>query len=75
MVFHPLGSAKMAIDRRGGVVKPTGEAWDVDNLIVADGSVLPTSIGVNSQVPVMAVATKIARGVLADWSRYARRAA
>ena len=75
MAFHPLGSAKMAIDRSGGVVKPTGETWDVDNLIVADGSVLPTSIGVNSQLPIMAVATKIARGLCADWSRYARRAA
>jgi choline dehydrogenase-like flavoprotein len=75
MVFHPLGSAKMAADRARGVVKPTGEAWDVDNLIIADGSVLPTSIGVNSQLPVMAVATKIARGVRADWGKYARRAA
>jgi hypothetical protein len=62
MAFHPLGSAKMGIDRTRGVVKLTGETWDVDNLVVADGSVLPTSIGVNSQLPVMAVATKIARG-------------
>jgi choline dehydrogenase-like flavoprotein len=75
MAFHPLGSAKMATDRQGGVVKPSGETWDVDNLVVADGSVLPTSIGVNSQLPVMAVATKIALGICADWSRYARRAA
>ena len=61
--------------RTRGVVKPTGETWHVDNLVVADGSVLPTSIGVNSQLPVMAVATKIARGICADWSRYVRRAA
>jgi choline dehydrogenase-like flavoprotein len=74
MVFHPLGTAKMATDRRRGVVRPTGEAWDVDNLVVADGSVHPTSIGVNSQLPVMAVATKIARGIRDDWGRYQRRA-
>jgi choline dehydrogenase-like flavoprotein len=62
MAFHPLGSAKMSKHARGGVVKPTGEAWAADNLFIADGSVLPTSIGVNSQVPVMAMALKIARG-------------
>ena len=75
MAFHPLGSAKMSTDPKRGVVKPTGEAWDVDNLVIADGSVLPTSIGVNSQLPVMSVALMIARGICDDWSKYARRAA
>ena len=74
MAFHPLGSAKMSADARTGVVKPTGETWAVDNLFVADGSVLPTSIGVNSQLPVMGVAMMIARGICADWATYARRA-
>ena len=54
-------------------IAPT--AWARANLIVADGSVLPTSIGVNSQLPVMAIATKIAHGLRADWSKYAGRAA
>jgi len=74
MAFHPLGSAKMSARERGGVVKPTGEAWDVDNLVICDGSILPTSIGVNSQLPIMAIALMIARGVIDDWGRYARRA-
>ncbi len=74
MAFHPLGSAKMSKEARGGVVKPTGEAWGADNLIVADGSVLPSSIGVNSQLPVMAMSLKIARGLCEDWSKYAKRA-
>jgi choline dehydrogenase-like flavoprotein len=74
MAFHPLGSAKMSVDPRGGVVRPTGEAWSCENLFVADGSVLPTSIGVNSQLPVMGVAMKIARGLRDDWATYARRA-
>jgi choline dehydrogenase-like flavoprotein len=73
--FHPLGSAKMSTDPRGGVVRETGETWQVDNLFVADGSVLPTSIGVNSQLPIMAVAHKIASGIAADWERLSRRAA
>jgi choline dehydrogenase-like flavoprotein len=59
LAFHPLGSARMASDVRRGVVKPSGETYEVEDLYVADGSVLPTSIGVNSQVPVMAMATRI----------------
>jgi choline dehydrogenase-like flavoprotein len=74
MAFHPLGSAKMSRDPRGGVVKPTGEAWSCDNLFVVDGSILPTSIGVNSQLPIMGVAMKLARGIREDWGSYARRA-
>jgi choline dehydrogenase-like flavoprotein len=73
--YHPLGTAKMSVDPRAGVVKETGEAWQVDNLFVADGSVLPTSIGVNSQLPIMGVAHKIATGIAADWARLKRRAA
>lgn len=68
MTFHPLGSARMACNDRLGVVKTTGESWELPGLFVADGSVLPTSIGVNSQLPIMTVATKIARGVVERWS-------
>ena len=57
--FHPLGSARMGIDERRSVVRPTGETWDLPGLWVADGSVFPTSIGVNSQLPIMAMATRI----------------
>jgi len=70
--FHPLGSARMAVNAKLGVVRTTGETWDADGLYVADGSVLPTSIGVNSQLPIMAVATKIARGLIRDWDRHSR---
>jgi choline dehydrogenase-like flavoprotein len=72
--FHPLGSAKMSTSEAHGVVKPTGETWAVENLFVCDGSVLPTSIGVNSQVPIMSVSLMLARGIAADFSTYARRA-
>ncbi len=75
MAFHPLGSAKMSATRQTGVVRPTGETWAVDNLFIADGSVLPTSIGVNSQLPIMSVSMMIAQGICADWPRLQRRAA
>jgi hypothetical protein len=75
MSFHPLGSAKMSAEPRDGVVKPTGETWSTRNLFVADGSVLPSSIGVNSQLPVMAIALRIARGIAAEFELHGRVAA
>lgn len=63
MAFHPLGSARVGLDARSGVVNQRGEAFDLPGLYVADGSILPTSIGVNSQEPIMAAATRIAWGI------------
>jgi choline dehydrogenase-like flavoprotein len=60
LAFHPLGSARMANDPRRGVTAADGSVYGLPGLYVADGSVLPTSIGVNSQEPIMAMATRIA---------------
>jgi choline dehydrogenase-like flavoprotein len=60
LAFHPLGSARMAADARSGVVDQDGECYGLPGLFVADGSILPTSIGVNSQVAIMALATHVA---------------
>jgi len=69
VTFHPLGSARMGLDPRTSVVKPTGETHDVRGLYVLDGSVFPSSIGVNSQMPIMAIATKLAWGIRDGWVR------
>jgi choline dehydrogenase-like flavoprotein len=42
------------------VTAADGSVYGLPGLYVADGSVLPTSIGVNSQEPIMAMATRIA---------------
>ncbi len=60
MAFHPLGSARVANDPRRGAVDEQGESYELPGLFVADGSILPTSIGVNSQEPIMSLATRIA---------------
>jgi len=72
IAFHPLGSARMAARAEDGIVSPSGEVFDVKGVFVADGSVLPTSIGVNSQLPVMAMATRTAR-LIRDRERPAQR--
>jgi choline dehydrogenase-like flavoprotein len=72
MAFHPLGSARVGLDPKSGVVDQRGEAFDLPGLFVADGSVLPTSIGVNSQEPIMAAATRIAWGIDERFAKLAR---
>jgi choline dehydrogenase-like flavoprotein len=57
---HPLGSCRMGSSPDRSVVDPDGAVWGVDGLFVADGSIVPTSLGVNPQLTIMAMATRIA---------------
>lgn len=57
---HPLGTCRMGVRAQDSAVGPYGESWDVKELYVADGSILPSSLGVNPQLTVMAMATRIA---------------
>lgn len=57
---HPLGTARMGVSAEHSVVNPDGETWDLENLFVADGSIMPTSLGVNPQETIMTMATRIA---------------
>jgi len=60
MAFHPLGSARVSNDPRRGVVDQNGETFELPGLFVLDGSILPTSIGVNSQVAIMSMSARLA---------------
>lgn len=55
---HPLGSARMGCSPGNSVCDANGKVWDVDELYVTDGSVLPSSLGVNPQLAIMSVATR-----------------
>jgi choline dehydrogenase-like flavoprotein len=57
---HPLGTARMGVSPEHAVVDPDGASWELPGLYVADGSVVPTSLGVNPQETIMAMATRIA---------------
>jgi len=74
MAFHPLGSARVANDPRRGAVDQSGESFELPGLFVADGSILPTSIGVNSQVPIMSMATRTAWRLAERFPRLLARA-
>lgn len=61
--FHPLGTCRMGIDPRNSVVDQNHKVHGIDNLFVCDGSVVPTSIGVNPQETIMALATRAAEKI------------
>ena len=64
LAFHPLGTCRMAKTSKDGVVNLEGETFNLKNLYVADGSIVPSSMGVNPQVTIMSLATKISDGII-----------
>jgi choline dehydrogenase-like flavoprotein len=61
--FHPLGTARMDADASRGVVGADGAVHGYESLYVADGSIFPSSIGVNPMMTIIAMATRVARGI------------
>ncbi len=57
--FHPLGTCRMAGDSTLGVVDNCGKCYNTRNIYLTDGSIVPTSLGVNPQITIMSLATKI----------------
>jgi choline dehydrogenase-like flavoprotein len=64
MAFHPLGTARADADPGRGVLDPDLRVHGVHGLHVADGSVMPSSLGVNPQLTIMALATRLAAHLL-----------
>jgi choline dehydrogenase-like flavoprotein len=64
MAFHPLGTARADARPAHGVVDGDLAVHDVAGLYVADGSVVPSAPGVNPQLTIMALATRLAYHLL-----------
>ncbi|HEY3758921.1 MAG TPA: GMC family oxidoreductase [Solirubrobacteraceae bacterium] len=60
LAFHPLGTARADADPARGVLDSDLRVHGVNGLHVADGSVMPSSLGVNPQLTIMALATRLA---------------
>jgi choline dehydrogenase-like flavoprotein len=69
---HPLGTCRMGTDPRTSVVDPHCQTHDVRGLFVIDGSVTPTSLGVNPQITLLAIAEKSAEWGAENWAGIAR---
>ena len=61
--FHPMGTAPLGADSARSVTAPDGAVYGAESLYVADASLLPTSIGVNPMMTVIACASRISRGL------------
>ena len=56
---HPMGTARMTTDPAAGVVDPTGKVFDTTHLYVMDAAIFPSSLGVNPQMTIMAMASHL----------------
>jgi choline dehydrogenase-like flavoprotein len=61
--YHPLGTCRMGTDPNRSVLSMDHEVHDVQGLFVTDGSAVPSSLGVNPQVTIMALATRAAERI------------
>ncbi|HVI38433.1 MAG TPA: GMC family oxidoreductase, partial [Gaiellales bacterium] len=57
---HLVGGCRMGSDPEQSVVNADHQAWDVPNLFVADGSVMPTQGSANPALTIMALASRLA---------------
>jgi choline dehydrogenase-like flavoprotein len=64
MAFHPMGTARADVRPQHGVVDGDLKLHGVEGLYVSDASVLPSSLGVNPQETIMALATRLAYSLL-----------
>lgn len=67
ITVHPLGGCRLADSPEKGVVSTSGEVFGHEGLFIADGSVIPTSIGFHPVMTISAIAERIADAVVASY--------
>jgi choline dehydrogenase-like flavoprotein len=60
MAFHPLGTARADARASHGVLDGDLQVHGTRGVYAADGSAIPSSLGVNPQITIMALATRLA---------------
>ncbi len=56
---HPLGTLRFGADPKKAVLRPDCRTHDLENLYVADGSFMPSSLGVNPSLTIAANALRV----------------
>ena len=62
---HIMGTLRMGADPATSVCDATGRFHDVGNLYAGDGSLFPTSSGFNPTLTIIALAARVAAGIIA----------
>jgi len=70
LTVHAMGTTMMGANPKKSVTGPWGETHDVKNLFIVDAGVIPTSLGVNPQETIMALATRTCRYILENKGKY-----
>ncbi len=66
---HLMGGCRMGHSPADSVTDADGRTWDVPNLFVCDGSLMPTAGGVNPSMTIMANSARIADRLISLGSR------
>ncbi len=61
---HVMGGCGLGGQEKGGVTRPDGVHWQLENLSVHDGSIFPTSIGANPQLSIYGTVNRLAQGLV-----------
>lgn len=67
---HAFATCRMGANPKRSVVNPWCESWDVEKLFVTDSSSVPSSLGVNPQETIMALATRTGQYILENQKKY-----
>ncbi len=70
ITVHAMGTCRMGGDPRRFVTNQWGQTYDVPNLFITDAGVFPTSIGVNPQLTIMALARRTAEYIIENWNKF-----
>lgn len=63
---HQMSSARIGMSPKQGALNAHGESWELKRLFVVDGSVLPTSSGVNPLLTILGVSHFLAQRIVAQ---------
>ncbi len=66
---HLLGTCRMGNSPSSSVTDADGRTWDIPNLWICDGSLFPTSGGVNPSLTIQALACRMADRIVAQSRR------
>lgn len=60
---HQMGTNRMSVRARDGVVDPKGKVWGTEGLYVSDASIFPSASGVNPMITNMAISDWISTNI------------
>jgi choline dehydrogenase-like flavoprotein len=64
---HQAGTCRMGTDPRASVTNSHGQAHDIDNLFIADGSLHVTNGGFNPALTIMALGYRVGEYIARNW--------